>query len=896
MSEEYYQKNGNNNNINGNGNGYHNNNNVDHEEDYYDDSKTLITADELINSLPDAKIMYSTGRGLEDDSTTLINGNGSNDNKFIQGSSSKNRVTSNNRQLKTHIQQLQYNDNKVALDRSINASIEILNELRTENKERPIYYPTVINDNNEKKLNSKKSHLALFRQNSFADKKLSETAIPDENFEDGEIPEFKILNINIRLDHFHRDGGNFITNLDKESLASLLDEKIALTIKHLLALKDRIDDTSSKVFVTGDLNSGKSAFCNALLRKKLLPEDEQPCTNVFCEVIDARDNNGLEEIHAVPIGSHYDIKDESTYKIFPLKDIDDLVYQSDTYAILKIYCNDNRPIEQSLLKNGIIDISLIDAPGLNMDSYQTTQVFSRQEEIDLVVFVVDAKNHFTLSGKEFISSAANEKNLIFIVINKFDSVKDKDKCMRKILDQVQSLSPDTHKDARDFVHFVSSNNIQKDNPGDGDGPGNDPDDNGGGDAGPDDPDFDHLEACLRNFILEKRSLSKLLPSKNYLFRLLSDLEVLFKLNEQLYSKEKEEMIKELNEIMPKYESAMQRSVKINDAINKIIENTATDVYNYSKKTIDETIAEMNSENLIEYSGLKDLYQYSVELQQAMINKLAQSVVVGENYARKKTTEKVEVIKQIGSDELGSDFYTNRVFRDELMFSRKKDSIQKKLKYDISILDFFDPSFENFAKAIGFKSNTPASSSSSSSSIHSLIPFTNLSNNQLMIWKNSASALAVYSATKFFTNNLYLLKNFVSVSDLFRVEFLVTVSKPLLIFAGMVSVSYLILDMPNSFQRKTAKKIAKQINELNYPHLNSLRISKEVRTVLNIPSREVLNSFQTSIDKAASRKEKIVSSLKSSDASFNFYNKTLKSVLYQKKIVESFNLENVNQVD
>ena len=40
--------------------------------------------------------------------------------------------------------------------------------------------------------------------------------------------------------------------------------------------------------------------------------------------------------------------------------------------------------------------------------------FSRQEEIDLVVFVVSAENHFTLSAKEFIA-AANEKGTCLLL-------------------------------------------------------------------------------------------------------------------------------------------------------------------------------------------------------------------------------------------------------------------------------------------------------------------------------------------------------------------------------------------------------------------------------------------------------------------------------------------------
>ena len=147
-------------------------------------------------------------------------------------------------------------------------------------------------------------------------------------------------------------------------------------VKYLLNLKDRIDDTTSKVFVTGDLNAGKSTFCNALLRRKILPEDQQPCTAVFCEVIDAsKENNSIEEVHAVPIGKEYNIRDESTFEVYPLESLEDLVYDCDRFSLLKIYVLDHRSFQESLLHNGVIDIKLIDAPGLNMDLYQTTQVF-----------------------------------------------------------------------------------------------------------------------------------------------------------------------------------------------------------------------------------------------------------------------------------------------------------------------------------------------------------------------------------------------------------------------------------------------------------------------------------------------------------------------------------------
>ncbi len=111
------------------------------------------------------------------------------------------------------------------------------------------------------------------------------------------------------------------------------------------------------------------------------------------------------------------------------------------------------------MNNGIADISLIDAPGLNRDSLKTTALFARQEEIDVVVFVVSAENHFTLSAREFLSSASKEKAYLFIVVNKFEQIKNKEKCRRSVLEQIRELSPRTYDDAADLVHFVDSSAV-----------------------------------------------------------------------------------------------------------------------------------------------------------------------------------------------------------------------------------------------------------------------------------------------------------------------------------------------------------------------------------------------------------------------------------------------------
>ena len=47
-------------------------------------------------------------------------------------------------------------------------------------------------------------------------------------------------------------------------------------------------------------------------------------------------------------------------------------------------------------------------------------LFSRQEEIDIVVFVVSADDHPTESAHRFLRKESNEQAYLFIVVNKFN--------------------------------------------------------------------------------------------------------------------------------------------------------------------------------------------------------------------------------------------------------------------------------------------------------------------------------------------------------------------------------------------------------------------------------------------------------------------------------------------
>ena len=200
-----------------------------------DDASTLVDENESTD-LP-ATVMYMPDEGtFGNDSTTLFEGQG--------GLSSGMLFSNKKKQLNASIQQLNYNENKIALDRTINQTIELLYELSNENKERPIFYPTDTEDDSSLLLNSPRAHLALVRNNLTASAKtLSKAKIPKNVEEDERIPEFKVLKLSIKMGHNNHNNDNLVKNLDKASLATLLEQKLNQQVKYLLNLKDRVDDT-----------------------------------------------------------------------------------------------------------------------------------------------------------------------------------------------------------------------------------------------------------------------------------------------------------------------------------------------------------------------------------------------------------------------------------------------------------------------------------------------------------------------------------------------------------------------------------------------------------------------------------------------------------------------------
>ncbi|KPM35826.1 hypothetical protein AK830_g10740 [Neonectria ditissima] len=815
------------------------------------------------------------------------------------------------------IHQMWYNAHRASLGRSINKVLDLLEGLREMNTSWPAHYPSVqkargtspgpsssrpglgqqanstMGDPSSSTVRNPMLRRSMTSVEPGAESsRAAETrSTPEPRLVSPQIAqEFSILKLDLKLGALHQV--ELVHSLEKNSIASLLDGKISSSIKHLVSLRERIEDTASKVLITGDLNAGKSTFCNALLRRKVLPEDQQPCTAIFCEVLDSRENSGIEEVHAVHKTAIYDRNDESTYDVFSLNELEKIVIDNETYTQCKIYVKDTRTIDESLLNNGVVDIALIDAPGLNSDTTKTTAIFARQEEIDVVVFVVSAANHFTQSAKEFIWAAAAEKAYIFIVVNGYDQIKDKERCQKMIIDQVKGLSPQTSKESSELVHFVSSNAIPvgPSPPGGPGGGGSGSSSGGGGGDGDGDGkgkgkdldkirDFEILEQSLRRFVLEKRARSKLAPARTYLLNILNDVHALATVNQEVAQSELERVTQELKELEPQLETSRKARSEVSDEVDRNIEGICEDVYDNTRSTLNSAILYAgNADYDVPYPGILSAFQYAEDLKEAMLSHIADSVAICEEHARSRTVKGVNAIKQLGILHIGDEFQ-NLQFRPDIMFRRKRDALARQVDIPTEISDFVDWTTllqrqEKFA-------GTGMALTVATAVVPRMIG--------MNTWMDQALA-----ATRVLSNdNLrHLILPGILAAGMFNCSLL---PPPLALNftnsrQAIAASAYILQQIPNSLPHRLATKISTQLTELDYVHSNSARISSSVRKVLRFPAENLRVSLERSVKDLIDKREDTIKIKGESERASRYFINLVRNTEAQRGAVENVDLD------
>lgn len=378
--------------------------------------------------------------------------------------------------------------------------------------------------------------------------------------------------------------------LDAGSMAKVLADKLLGSMSHLDRLKQRICDKNSKILVTGDVNGGKSTLVNALLGAPILPMDQQPCTQSFCEVIPRTDLE-VPVVHAIKDVEAY----QSSCKNFlemTVEEMQDFIQDEESeFTWYKLFWPVKPGESRRFTAGPALDVSLIDSPGLNSDLFKTTSLFSRQADIDVFIFVINAANHLTLSAREFLERAAKEKEHVFVVVNKFDDIRNQEKCRRIILQQISEVLPQTFQESGLLIHFVSAGSYLSGNVKDY------------GES------FERLEACLREFIFENRIKSKLNPVQTYLARLATDLTFILQENCRRIEQETEQLRSELEMISPCYDQLVSHDSSFKASLQETINETCQLVYQDCRAALSGTLLSENICQSVPWPGLLRIFSF-----------------------------------------------------------------------------------------------------------------------------------------------------------------------------------------------------------------------------------------------------------------------------------------------
>lgn len=455
-----------------------------------------------------------------------------------------------------------------------------------------------------------------------------------------------------------------------------LRTQLSSVCQHLVRISGRLEQNTSKILVTGDLNAGKSTFINALLGGyHILPSDQQPCTMAFCEVVQAEPptlphstqhqhpvvqsgilpNQGKIVVHAFTNG-HSEEEHSTPNKTLTIDEMQQLAADSDSpFTWYRIWYPQS--VIYSQFQDPYISYSLIDSPGLNTDFLKTMSLFTKQEDIDVVVFLINASNHLTLSARDFLMEAAKEKSLVFTVVNRMDEIRDKEKCKRTILSQIREVLPLTFGAQSELIHFVSAiehlkknenelarhssqikngekelgNNspqIKKD--------GNELASNSSHDENTC-SDWIHLIDSLKRFVFVKRTQSKLCPAKTFLLNLLEDLSFLLDSNKSVYNERYQRVSLELTTSESEWEHLQASQDKLLDSLSTEIDKNCTQIYTETRTRLLEFTHSIESVvGSVEWQGFTKISWFVKEVQSVLVRKAHHEMLE----ARKEALETV----------------------------------------------------------------------------------------------------------------------------------------------------------------------------------------------------------------------------------------------------------------
>jgi mitofusin len=373
---------------------------------------------------------------------------------------------------------------------------------------------------------------------------------------------------------------------------TVLSQSLNSAQEYIKRMEDRAKDDYYHIMVVGDINSGKSAFINGLLRRDILPSGGRSLTSTFVEVLDAQDLDGNEEVHLCRRGVEYDRENEDTFERVDMANLYDIMCdwheeQYDTmYDIIKVYV-DHRRIDDNFLGNIERKIHIIDSVGLNTNPDAIRFLFEKQQEIDVLILTINATYGLTKSSTHIMKNYCEKRTKLFVVVTHPDCVcVCNDECIRsceerrkqKFKNVIEEISPETAASADELIHYVNPTLVPM------------WDNESGSVVGEIPPEWSNMEDCLRTFICGQFEFHKLSPIVNYLQKVTHDVTLLSKLN--------------LNMLESRFDEKTEEIIQLQDSISQL-ETRYDEVYLEARDIINKTITDIQRAVLKVVNDLKD---------------------------------------------------------------------------------------------------------------------------------------------------------------------------------------------------------------------------------------------------------------------------------------------------
>lgn len=223
-------------------------------------------------------------------------------------------------------------------------------------------------------------------------------------------------------------------------IATELDIKNIITLSKKVAA--RVKDDLFRIVVLGEFNRGKSTLLNALIGEDILPTAEQETTATI-NIIKYADLPHIKIFYNDGRTKTEEFKKEILKNFTALEDFDPRNIKYIEIGYHSEYLRNN--------------VEIVDTPGVNdPDEHRSEITFNYIPNSDAIIFVLDAKQAFTMSEKRFANEyiLQNKLTSIFFILNKIDEVSEGN--LEKIKESVNKKIQEASSIENPMIFPVSS--------------------------------------------------------------------------------------------------------------------------------------------------------------------------------------------------------------------------------------------------------------------------------------------------------------------------------------------------------------------------------------------------------------------------------------------------------